>query len=58
MDTEKSGVTRLMIGPAGWSYKDWIGTVYPSTGRIDQLLYIARRFNTIELNNSFYRVPG
>ncbi len=58
MAEEMSRETRLMIGPAGWSYKDWVGTVYPGTARIDQLLYIARRFNTIELNSSFYRVPG
>lgn len=58
MNADASGVTKLLIGPAGWSYKDWIGTVYPGAGRIDQLLYVARRFNTIELNSSFYRVPG
>jgi uncharacterized protein YecE (DUF72 family) len=50
--------TALRIGPAGWSYEDWIGTVYPHKGTVDQLLYIASRFNAIELNSSFYRVPG
>jgi uncharacterized protein YecE (DUF72 family) len=49
---------KTKIGPAGWSYKDWIGTVYPPSGKVDQLLYIAHRFDMIELNSSFYRVPG
>lgn len=49
---------KLAIGPAGWSYKDWVGPVYPAGKRIDQLLTIARYFNCIELNSSFYRVPG
>jgi uncharacterized protein YecE (DUF72 family) len=48
----------LHIGPAGWSYRDWIGPVYPRGRKTDQLLSIARRFNCIELNSSFYRTPG
>lgn len=50
--------SKLCIGPAGWSYKDWIGPVYPPGTGIDKLLYIARFFDTIELNSSFYRVPA
>ncbi len=48
----------IYIGPAGWSYKDWIGPVYPAGKRIDQLLFIASYFNCIELNSSFYRSPS
>ena len=50
---------RIRIGPAGWSYKDWEGTVYPaSPGRgFDQLAYIAELFDTVEVNSSFYRTP-
>ncbi|MBN1165258.1 MAG: DUF72 domain-containing protein [Candidatus Krumholzibacteriota bacterium] len=48
----------LYVGPAGWSYPDWIGPVYPRTGMIDRLLYIARFFNCVELNSSFYRTPS
>jgi uncharacterized protein YecE (DUF72 family) len=58
MDGSPATGTRIFIGPAGWSYRDWIGPVYPVSGRIDQLLFIARLFNCIELNSSFYRVPG
>ena len=49
----------LFIGTAGWSYPDWAGIVYPQkkpTG-FDELRYIARYFNAVELNNTFYRPP-
>jgi uncharacterized protein YecE (DUF72 family) len=48
---------RIRIGPAGWSYKDWEGIVYPRKpgAKFDPLEYLARFFNTIEINSSFYR---
>lgn len=50
----------IRIGPAGWSYKDWEGVVYPQKpGKaFDPLAYLARFFNTIEINSSFYRSPA
>ena len=50
----------IHIGPAGWSYKDWEGTVYPQKPgkNFDPLEYLARFFNTIEINSSFYRPPA
>lgn len=49
----------IRIGPAGWSYKDWEGVVYPKKpGKtFDPLEYLSRYFNTIEVNSSFYRPP-
>ncbi|HUP48738.1 MAG TPA: DUF72 domain-containing protein [Thermoanaerobaculia bacterium] len=48
----------IRIGPAGWSYKDWEGTVYPPHGsRFDPLAYLASFFDTIEINSPFYRIP-
>lgn len=48
----------ILVGPAGWSYADWEGVVYPSHGRkFDQLSYLAHYFDTIEVNSSFYRIP-
>jgi uncharacterized protein YecE (DUF72 family) len=49
----------VRIGPAGWSYKDWEGIVYPQKpGKaFDPLEYLARFFDTIEINSSFYRPP-
>ena len=48
---------KIRIGPAGWSYKDWEGIVYPQKpgAKFDPLEYLARFFNTIEINSSFYR---
>jgi uncharacterized protein YecE (DUF72 family) len=49
---------RVRIGPAGWSYTDWEGTVYPKHGsKFDHLAYLASFFDTIEINSPFYRIP-
>lgn len=50
----------IRIGPAGWSYKDWEGVVYPHKPgkKFDPLEYLSRFFNTIEINSSFYRPPA
>lgn len=44
---------RHFVGVAGWSYSDWEGIVYPA-GKIDQLAHIARYFDVVELNTTFY----
>ena len=42
----------IRVGPAGWSYKDWEGTVYPPHGsRFDALAYLAYYFDTIEVKS-------
>lgn len=50
----------IRVGPAGWSYKDWEGVVYPQKPgkNFDPLEYVSRFFNTIEVNSSFYRPPA
>jgi uncharacterized protein YecE (DUF72 family) len=48
--------SRLRIGTAGWSYKDWEGVFYPSgmaIRKIHRLEYLARFFDTTEINASF-----
>ena len=47
----------IRIGPAGWSYKDWAGTVYPvpKPRGFDPLAYLSEYFDTIEINSTFYR---
>ena len=47
----------LRIGPAGWSYPDWAGYVYPSRRPpgIHEATYLAEFFDTIEINTSFYQ---
>jgi uncharacterized protein YecE (DUF72 family) len=48
----------IWIGTSGWQYRDWRGPVYP-TGLATSgwLAAYAARFPTVELNNSFYRLP-
>ena len=47
---------RILIGPAGWSYADWNGILYPSPRPRDfhEASYLAEFFETIEINTSFY----
>ncbi|HXM54505.1 MAG TPA: DUF72 domain-containing protein [Candidatus Dormibacteraeota bacterium] len=48
----------LHVGTSGWQYRDWRGTFYPKgVAQRDWLRHYARRFATVELNNSFYRLP-
>lgn len=48
-----TGVIR--IGISGWNYPPWRGVFYPKTlRRKDELGYAAARFNTIEINGTFY----
>jgi uncharacterized protein YecE (DUF72 family) len=48
---------RLRIGPAGWSYPDWSGFVYPSrrSKSFHEPTFLAQFFDTIEINTSFYQ---
>jgi uncharacterized protein YecE (DUF72 family) len=48
----------VMIGTSGWHYKHWIGTVYPKRLPAAQMLnFYQEHFDTVELNNTFYRLP-
>jgi uncharacterized protein YecE (DUF72 family) len=48
----------LFIGTSGWQYRDWRDSFYPrGFAQRDWLAYYAERFRTVELNNSFYRLP-
>ncbi|WP_299174914.1 DUF72 domain-containing protein [uncultured Brevundimonas sp.] len=49
---------KVRIGTSGWAYKDWNGPFYPEEVKAkDRLAYISRRFSTLEINASFYRMP-
>ena len=47
---------RIRVGPAGWSYPDWVGYAYPAKKRkgFHEATYLAQFFDTIEINTSFY----
>jgi uncharacterized protein YecE (DUF72 family) len=48
----------IRIGTSGWSYEDWIGPFYPQkmTQRSFLKFYLSR-FDTVEVNSTFYNVP-
>jgi len=48
----------IHIGTSGWSYKHWRGTFYPENIKVkDHFQYYQERFNTVEINNTFYHLP-
>lgn len=50
---------QLRIGCSGWVYKDWTGPFYPPEVKDRaRLEYYATRFDTAEINASFYRLPS
>jgi uncharacterized protein YecE (DUF72 family) len=49
---------RARVGCSGWQYKHWRGAFYPPELPQSQwFAYYASRFDTVEINNSFYRLP-
>jgi uncharacterized protein YecE (DUF72 family) len=48
---------RILVGPAGWSYADWSGIVYPARrpSGFHEAAYLAEYFDAIEINTSFYQ---
>src|SRR5215471_3134136 len=50
---------RWFVGTSGFSYKEWKGKFYPSNLSASKMLaFYAGQFNTVEINNSFYRMPA
>src|SRR6478609_5897971 len=48
----------LYVGTSGYSYKEWKGTFYPKDLPASGMLrYYGERFRTVEINNTFYRMP-
>jgi uncharacterized protein YecE (DUF72 family) len=48
----------LYVGTSGYSYKEWKGTFYPEDmSEKEMLRFYAQRFQTVEINNTFYRMP-
>jgi uncharacterized protein YecE (DUF72 family) len=49
---------RIAVGTSGYAYKEWKGTFYPADLPADGMLrYYGERFETVEINNTFYRMP-
>jgi uncharacterized protein YecE (DUF72 family) len=48
----------LYVGTSGYNYPEWRGTFYPEKFPTSKMLaYYAERFNTVEVNYTFYRIP-
>jgi len=49
---------RIRTGTSGYSYKEWKGSFYPEDLPANKMLqYYSTRFDTVEINNTFYRMP-
>ena len=49
---------QIAVGTSGFSYKEWKGTFYPEKmPGAAMLRYYGERFGTVEINNTFYRMP-
>jgi uncharacterized protein YecE (DUF72 family) len=50
---------QLLAGTSGFSYKEWLGKFYPEKlPGAEMLRYYAARLATVEINNTFYRMPA
>ena len=48
----------LLTGTSGYSYPQWRGSFYPAELRDEDMLpHYAGRLPTVEINNTFYRIP-
>jgi uncharacterized protein YecE (DUF72 family) len=50
--------SKLLAGASGYSFKEWKGTFYPEKMKAeDMLAFYCARLPTVEINNTFYRMP-
>lgn len=50
--------SRLWAGASGYSFKEWKGSFYPNEIKPEQMLtHYGERLPTVEINNTFYRMP-
>ena len=50
---------QLWPGTSGFSYKEWKGGFYPEKSKpTDWLHHYAQHLPTVEINNTFYRMPS
>ena len=52
-------VSNILVGCAGWSYKDWRGVFYPKSMQSSEYLsYYSKFFDFAEVNSTFYNLPS
>jgi uncharacterized protein YecE (DUF72 family) len=50
--------SKVLAGASGYSFKEWCGPFYPEkTKAADMLPFYSQRLPTVEINNTFYRMP-
>ena len=50
---------RVRVGCSGWVYRDWRGAFYPAKlPQREWLAHYSRQFETVEVNNTFYKLPS
>jgi uncharacterized protein YecE (DUF72 family) len=50
---------KIHVGTMGWSYDFWVGNFYPpKTNASEYLTEYARHFDSVEVDNTFYRIPS
>ncbi len=53
-----SDAKQILVGTSGFSYEEWRGGFYPEDLPSKKFLsYYAQHFPTVEINNTFYRIP-
>jgi uncharacterized protein YecE (DUF72 family) len=56
---KRTRIERAHIGTMGWSYKFWMGNFYPKGLKTTEFLTeYSKHFNSVELDNTFYRIPS
>jgi uncharacterized protein YecE (DUF72 family) len=49
----------IRVGISGWHYKHWVGNFYPPRLPGSRMLaHYTDQFDTVELNNTFYKLPA
>jgi len=52
-------IPEIRVGCSGWNYRHWRGLFYPERLPVNRwFLFYAEQFDTVEINNSFYRLPS
>jgi uncharacterized protein YecE (DUF72 family) len=55
---EDRKIMNIYVGTSGYAYKEWKGKFYPEKISPKEMLrFYSGRFNTVEINNTFYRMP-
>src|SRR3982751_1329378 len=57
-DQPSRAPAEIRIGCSGWNYRHWRSAFYPQGLAVKRwFAFYAEHFDTVEINNSFYRLP-